>query len=132
MPAVQTYPLKLGNWLKHEYAPETGYCRDVSVLASGVSTAKLGTIVYRATVAGEWIVVPDTLAAGSQLGIIVERTDEITAGTDVVTLVRGPAEIRLGGTYRAGTTTDATVIAALQAQGIEVATISSAESQFPA
>ena len=90
MALEQTYPKKLGNFLKHEYAPEIGYCRDVGVLGAGVTVpgvgdSFLGTIVYRAVAnTGEWVDMPDSVDDGSQVGIIVERNDEVTPGEEVV------------------------------------------------
>ena len=133
MALEQTYPKKLGNFLKHEYAPEIGYCRDVGVLGSGVTVPTadefgaggsfLGTIVYRAVAnTGDWVDMPDSVADGSQVGIIVERNDEVTPGEEVVTIVRGPSEIRIGGCRWEGTLSAEDVGAVLKSQGIEVAT----------
>ena len=128
MALEQTYPKKLGNFLKHEYAPEIGYCRDVGVLGAGVTVpgvgdSFLGTIVYRAVAnTGEWVDMPDSVDDGSQVGIIVERNDEVTPGEEVVTIVRGPSEIRIGGCRWEGSLTAEDVGAVLKSQGIEVAT----------
>jgi hypothetical protein len=136
MALEQTYPTKLGNFLKHEYAPETGYCRAVATIPSATVNAerKNGRIIYRTQAGtGNWLALPNTLVAGSEVGVIVDRDDElgvVSGGNiDAAVIIRGPAEIRLGGTTRAGTTTDAVVTAALRAQGIEVAAISSLSTQ---
>lgn len=119
---------KVGDLLKHEYAPEVGYCRvaePVDVDSTVVlASAEVGSVLTKT--GGKWVAYLDVNVA-DPIGILIDETvyDLTTAelATDVTLAVLNgsPAQVRKGA-LKLDTTgvTEATAIAALEAAGIQV------------
>lgn len=120
----------LGNVLKHEYAPEMGYCR-----AAGIYTVlltvpfKVGRIVVLDTGKYRDFLDADTTALDAGTISIAVCIDETVYGqaagdvADVAFLVNGAAIVRQGGlSVGTGTASVATAVPYLIAAGIKVAT----------
>lgn len=111
----------LGNVLKHEYAPEIGYCR-----TSGVYTKTADSVVGMiVTLTGGKFVDFKDANSSDPIGVMIDETVYGLANgdvNDVAVLVRGAAEVRLGGlAVSSSGATLATATAALIEAGIIVA-----------
>lgn len=121
MAKILTSVASVGNVLKHEYAPHTGYCR-----AKGTYTKtadfKVGMIVT--LTGGKYVDFKDANAANPIAIVVDERVYDAALGdvANTAVIVRGPAVVRQGGLSVSSTgATLSTAVAALEAAGIQVA-----------
>lgn len=121
MSLVATRKKTIGNVVKHEYAKEHGFCREVvTVNTAGATELSVGSVVGKITASGKYVPRDPDAVDGSQVsaGIVTENKSVLAAtDTDVSVLVRGPAILANGGlvfdvTHDAGE--QATAIAELQ------------------
>ena len=120
MTKILTSQASLGNVLKHEYAPESGYCRTFGTYTKTADT-KVGMVVT--LTGGKWTNFADANAA-DPVGILVDETVYEGANGDitgVAILNKAPAIVRLGGVSTAAGQTLATAVTAVEAAGIKVA-----------
>ena len=119
---------RLSNVLKHEYAPEYAYCRQVvTVNEAAAKTYAVGTVLGKVTADGKYKIAVQTAVDGSEVAAAVVLADaSIPAATDtkLVVLVKGPAGINKGGlvldaSYNLDAEKEA-VYAALEANGVQV------------
>lgn len=122
---VSTRPTKVGDVIKHEYLPSTGYCRILGVVAVPAAGIAVGTVVEKTSVEGKWTPVV-TATAADAAAIVVDTTvnDSSTKDGDflLALLNRGPAQVA-DASLSFGAITPAaklTAFAALTAKGIEV------------
>lgn len=91
---AQTKP-KLGNLVKKEQWPESGWCREVlTVNEAAAATYTIGSLVGKVTATGKYQLVDPTAVDGSQVvaGIVLEnKSIPATTDTEVVVMVRGSA-----------------------------------------
>lgn len=86
---------RLGNVLKHEYEPASGYCREVVVVNEASETVlKPGTVLGKVAADGKYKVVTAGAVDGSETAaaVVMEGSDvTAAAGTDtpVLAIVRG-------------------------------------------
>jgi hypothetical protein len=95
----------LSDLIKHEYAPQWGYCRDNVTVAA-------------AKVAGDLVQANGAIAA-TEAAIIGVVMKDVAAGGSALILKRGPAGV-LKSSIKYGSLTPATVDARLEALGIQV------------
>jgi hypothetical protein len=119
MAIIATENQRLSHVLKHEYAPNKAYCREVLTLTFATATTlKIGTLVTATAVA-------TGATAGDVVGIVMEDTVcPATVATKVLTLARGPAEVSNAGLIFADTPTApqlVTLATTLKAKGIVIA-----------
>jgi hypothetical protein len=121
---IDTRPTKVGEVLKHEYVPSTGYCRrevTVTVPAGGL---KIGAVLESTSVSGKYTLVANLTQADADAVLIDTRVnDDTTVGGDftLAVLVKGPAQVRGDSlSYNADVADPSTAIAALEALGIQV------------
>lgn len=128
MTVIATDTLRLSNTLKHEYAPEYAYCREVvTVNEAAAKTYAVGTVLGKVTADGKYKIAVQTASDGSATAAAIVMDDaNIAAATDtkLVVLVRGPAGVNKGGlvldaSFDLQAEKDA-VYAALEAKGIQV------------
>lgn len=138
MTKIATRLNKVGNVLKHEYAPEQVFCREVASFAGGVLVTpslangtgdQVGLVVVNES--GTWAVITEAkmaafpATAGDYLGVIVDDQIEeldLTAAVDIAVLVDGPSIVRKGGLLIENVTTSAQELYdQLKAQNIKVA-----------
>ncbi len=120
----------LGNVLKHEYAPEMGYCREAGTYTLDLTVDfKVGRIVVKDSGVFRDFLTADTtaLTAGTlSIGVCIDETVYgLEAGSikDVAFLVNGAAIVRQGGlSVGTGTATVAAALPFLEAAGIKIAT----------
>lgn len=122
MPTVAIRETKAGDVIKHEYAPQNGFCREVLSLTL-TPTSQIGDVVAD----GALVLVANTT---DELGVIVDpavynlRPTTGTVVASVACLVRGPAIVGdLNLNYGADVNTapeKAAVAAQLKSQGILV------------
>lgn len=122
MTTVANRETKAGDVIKHEYAPQNGYCRELLTLTL-TPTSQIGDVVT----GGSLVTVATT---ADDLAVIVDpavynlRPTTGTASAQVACLVRGPAIVGdLNLNYGADVNTapeKAAVAAQLKAQGILV------------
>ena len=119
MATVYTETQRIGNVVKDEYQPSTGFCREVVTvnLAAG-ATLTAGTVLAKVTATGKYVVQDSSLASGAGLesaGVLI-GTDElhpyavIPAATDTKVLIwaRGPVKVSKSAlTFGPGTDTAA-------------------------
>lgn len=130
MALLQTRKDKVGNLLKHEYAPEMGFCREAGTVdldsTTVLASAEVGSVLT--FTGGKWIAYLDANVA-DPIGVLIDETVyDLTAAeiaTDVAglaILVNGPAIVREAA-LKLDTTgvTSATAIAALKAANIKTA-----------
>jgi Bacteriophage lambda head decoration protein D len=121
MALIATEDRRVSDWLKHEYEPSIGYCREGVIVREAVArTLKGGTVLGQVTSDGKYKIALQAAVDGSQnaAGLVYEDSVTIPANTDVrvLVLVRGPAQV-----LKTGLTLDASYgtapqIAAAQAQ----------------
>lgn len=119
---------KVGDVLKHEYVPSTGFCRESAPVDvdSSVDTATLEVGSVITFTGGKWIAYLDANVA-DPIGVLIDETvydlttTEIATDVALAVLKRGIAQVRQGG-LKLDTTgvTAATAYAALEAANIEV------------
>lgn len=127
MSLIATDTLRPSGVVKHEYAPELGYCREAVIYNGPATTLAAGTVLGRVTATGKFLVCQATAADGSQnaAAVVMEPvTAALNTDTRVLAVVRGPsivskADLVLGNTIDTQGERDA-VYAALEARGILV------------
>lgn len=115
-----------GNVVKHEYLPDTAYCKKVVTVNDTAGTLAIGTVLGKVTADGKYKRAVQTAVDGSAAAAaIVAKVTTIAGSTDtsVLCLVRGPAGIsKLGLVLDATYNLDAekqAVYDALEALGIQ-------------
>lgn len=118
MPIIARDTQRLGNVLKHEYEPSSGYCRE-TVTVNVTAGMEVGTVL---TAAGA--VVTSATAADAALVLIDTRVRNLAAGNhEMLVLARGPVILADDALKFSGSMTDAqkaTAFAALAAKGMLV------------
>lgn len=128
MTVLATDTKRLSNVLKHEYAPEYAYCREVVVVnEAAAKTYAVGTVLGKVTATGKYKIAVETASDGSKAAAAIVIADAaIAANTDtkLVVLVKGPAGVNKGGLVLDATYDDDTkkgvVYMALEAKGIQL------------
>lgn len=125
---IDTRPTKVGDVVKHEYTPSTGYCRKevtVTVPAGGLS---VGAVLESTSVEGKYTLVA-ALTAGDADAVLVDTrvNDDAVVDGDftLAVLLRGPAQVADKSlTFNSDVTSTeaATAHESLEAVGIEVLT----------
>lgn len=121
---IDTRPTKVGEVLKHEYEPSTGYCRrevTVTVPAGGL---QIGAVLESTSVSGKYTLVANATQADADAVLLDTRVnDDTVVGGDftLAVLVKGPAQVRGASlSFNADVTNPAVAHAALEALGIQV------------
>jgi hypothetical protein len=87
----------LGNLVKHEYAREHGFCREVVTVNVAADTElSVGSVLGKVTATGKYTVSDAAAVDGSEVAaaIVVEnKSVAATTDTEVAVIVRGPAII---------------------------------------
>lgn len=118
MPVIATDVQRLSSWLKHEYEPSSGVCRevlpkeDVNATITGSVLNASGALITTATAADATYILMDDLTSSIH---------EVDGVNQVLVLARGPAKVgRESLVFAAGMTDEAkeTVYAALAAKNI--------------
>lgn len=116
-----------GNVVKHEYLPDTAYCKEVVVVNDTAGTLAIGTVLGKVTVGGKYKRAVETASDGSKVAAAIVAAVTTIAGTtdtNVLVLKRGPAGVSKAGLVLDATYDDATkkntVYASLEALGIQV------------
>ena len=93
---LNTRPTKVGDVLKHEYTPCTGYCRELVTVTVPAGGLEVGAILESTSVAGKYTLVAVATTANAD-GVLIDNRvdDELTVGADfeLAVLVRGPAQV---------------------------------------
>jgi hypothetical protein len=143
MPAIQTRENKVGNWLKKELWVDEMYCRKQVLLTyANLAKNETGEVIFNTgNVAAKWITMPaavDPAADGIAIVFDPEITEKVaadlalgspTGDVSVSVLYRGPAVVRDGGLSMADVTDKADAVAVLVANGVDVVTSFSFNSQ---
>lgn len=145
MAAIQTYPNKIGNFVKKEFWTDEMWCREeITVTYSGINAANQenGQIVYKATAgATKYVAVPSIVdVANGKVAIIIDNEFANAVAADaalgsptgdvkVTALVRGPAVIRKGGLSMADATDATDVYTMLGNQNFKLVNSFSPKSQ---
>lgn len=91
MTQVATRKTKVGDVVKHEYAPTTGYCRKKAVVTV-VDDMPVGAVLE--VVAGKYVWVAKATVANSVAVLVDDRVYDLAAGDhELVVLVRGPSQV---------------------------------------
>ena len=128
MSVIATDTKRLSNLLKHEYAPEYAYCRDVvTVNEAAAKTYAVGTVLGKVTATGKYKIAVETAVDGSKVAAAIVMADaSIAATTDtkLVAFVKGPAGMNKGGLILDASYDDNTkkqaVYDAIEAKGIQL------------
>lgn len=130
MALLQTRKPKVGNLLKHEYAPEMGFCREAGVVdldsTTVLASAEVGSVLT--FTGGKWVAYLDANVA-DPIGVLIDETVYDLTAAEIATdfaglavLVNGPAIVREAALQLDSTgVTAATAIAALKAANIKSA-----------
>lgn len=117
----------LGNVLKHEYAAEQRYCRDVLTIANTtgmvVGTVLIDGAIATAALAAAFNPATQSIVIVADETMYDDRANGVTAG-DYAVLARGAAVVRQGGLVTADINTEAEFAdleSALLTAGIKVA-----------
>lgn len=104
MALISTRKPLLGNLVKHEYAREHGFCREVVTVNVAADTElSVGSVLGKVTATGKYVPVNAAAVVGQEgaevaAAIVVEnKSVAATTDTDVAVLVRGPAIVAEGG-----------------------------------
>jgi len=121
---IDTRPTKVGDVIKHEYVPSTGFCRrevTVTVPAGGL---EIGAVLESTSVSDKYTLVANATQADADAVLIDTRVnDDTTKGGDftLAVLVKGPAQVRGDSlSFNADVVNPAVAKAALEALGIQV------------
>lgn len=121
MTQIATRKTKVGDVLKHEYAPTTGYCR-VEATVTVAANMPVGAVLE--LVAGKYVWVVKANVANASAVLVDDRVYDKAAGdATLVVLVRGPAQVGRSKLSFANAVVSADIdaaAAALAAKGIEV------------
>lgn len=100
MALVATRKPLLGNLVKHEYATNHGYCREVAVVnVASATELSVGSVLGKVTATGKFVPRNPAGIDGSEVAaaIVVEnKSVAATTDTDVAVIVRGPAVLADG------------------------------------
>lgn len=102
----------------NEYAPETGYNRDVVVYNGAAADLVPGTVLGKATLDTTYGIFAD--GDDDVVVVLEEKTAAATTDTPVLVLVRSPADVKESGLIVAAGQDASLVVAALEAKGIRV------------
>lgn len=121
---IDTRPTKVGEVLKHEYEPCTGFCRREVVVTVPAAGLEIGAVLESTSVPGKYTLVANATQADAD-GVLIDTriNDEDTVDGDftLAVLVKGPAQVRGASlSYNADVLDPATAEAALDALGIQV------------
>lgn len=121
MTQIATRKTKVGDVLKHEYMPTTGYCRQ-EVTVTVAANMPIGAVLELS--AGKYIWVVKANVANAVAVLVDDRVYDKAAGDHkLVVLVRGPSQVGRSKLSFADAVVSAdidTASAALAAKGIEV------------
>lgn len=94
MSVIATENLRYSHYIKHEYEPTLGFCKEVVVINDTAADLTIGTVLGKVTVNGKYKVAVETAVDGSEVpaAILVEDVTVANAtDTKVLALVNGPA-----------------------------------------
>ena len=121
---ISTRPTKIGDVLKHEYMPCSGYCRVLATVAVPADGLSVGAVLENTTDTARWTLV-DAANVGNAAAVLLDERvyDDLAAGDhELAILVRGPSIVADDSlTYAADVDTDAERVSAeeaLKSQGI--------------
>lgn len=101
MALISTRKPLLGNVVKHEYAREHGFCREVvTVNIADATELSNGSVLGKVTATGKYTVSDPAAVDGSEVAAaIVVENKSVAAATDteVAVMVRGPAIVTQSG-----------------------------------
>lgn len=124
---IASRPTKIGDVLKHEYLPSTGYCRAVGTVVVPSEGLPIGAVLESTSVAGKYTLVAEaTLSNADAILIDVTANEGATVDGDfeLAVLLRGPSQVADDSlTFAADVATPAerqTAYDALLTAGIEV------------
>lgn len=88
-------PTKVGDVLKHEYMPCTGYCRALATVTVPSGGLSVGAVLESTSVAGKYTLVAAATVANADAVLVDERVyDDLAAGDhSLAILVRGPSQV---------------------------------------
>lgn len=91
---IATRQTKVGDVLKHEYVPSSGYTRELATVTV-TSGMEVGAVLESTSVAGKYTLVAAATAGNADGVLIDERVyDDLAAGDHTLAvLVRGPAVV---------------------------------------
>jgi hypothetical protein len=120
MALIATELRRQSDWLKHEYEPSVGYCREGVVLNEATTRVLVGgTVLGQVTANGKYKVSAPAAVDGSQtpVAVLYEDSISLTAGVDAraVVMVRGPIQVLKTGLTFDTTINTAPLIATAQA-----------------
>lgn len=119
---IATRQTKVGDVLKHEYVPSSGYTRELATVTV-TAGMEVGAVLESTSVSGKYTLVADLTQADADAVLIDERVyDDLEAGDHTLAvLVRGPAIVANDSLSFNADVADPTVaLAALKAAGILV------------
>lgn len=93
---IASRPTKIGDVLKHEYDPCTGYCRKLGTVTVPAGGLSIGAVLESTSVAGKFTLVAEATTANADAVLIdVRVNDETVVGGDfeLAVLTRGPAQV---------------------------------------
>lgn len=127
---IDTRPTKVGDVLKHEYSPATGYCRKKVTVTVPAGGLEIGAVLESTSVAGKYTLVTVATTADANAVLIDTGVNDSTVVDDdfeLTVLLDGPSQVADKSlSFAADVDTDnekAAVYAALEANaGIKVLT----------
>tara|TARA_R100000541_G_C1897352_1_gene83975 strand:+ start:32263 stop:32667 length:405 start_codon:yes stop_codon:yes gene_type:complete len=93
---IASRPTKVGDVLKHEYAPATGYTRRKVVVTVPAEGLEIGAVLESTSVAGKYILVAVATTANANAVLIdTLANDDTTVGGDfeMTVLMAGPSQV---------------------------------------
>lgn len=93
---IASRPTKVGDVLKHEYDPATGYCRELVTVTVPAAGLPVGAVLESTSVSGKYnLVAVATTANADAVLIDVRVNDETVVDGDfeLAVLTRGPAQV---------------------------------------
>lgn len=93
---IATRPTKIGDVLKHEYDPQTGYCRELVTVTVPAGGLEIGAVLESTSVSGKYTLVAVATTADADAVLVDTRVnDDTVVGGDfqLAVLTRGPAQV---------------------------------------
>jgi len=98
MPAISVRHTKIGDVVKHEYQPSTGYSREEATVTVPAGGLEIGAVLESTSVPGKYTLVAVLTGANAD-GVLIEDAisdqDTYGAGGDfsLVVMTKGPAQV---------------------------------------
>lgn len=103
MTVIATDVQRFSNVVKHEYAPQSAYCREVVTMNDAAATISIGAVLGKVTATGKYKLVTAAAVDGSQNAVAVVIGDAMghalpttlaaTTDTKFLVLARGPVMV---------------------------------------